>query len=283
MGKESIYEYLMTASDDVCLEFIFLRKHKKNNSVCEKCAKQTKYYRVKNRKCYECGNCGYQIYPLKGTVMQGTKLLLRKWFFAMNEFDKSKNGVSAKELERRLNVTYKVAWAIANKIRNSMSDGCQKFDGIVEVDESYIGGKKQKKNHPFVNKKTIFGMVERKGDVRTWHVEHRDKKTIFPLIRANIEKGSTIYSDEHPMYSTLNRIGFNHDFIKHNNYKWANGAVCTNTIEAFWSLLKRGIRGTYIHVSKKWMQSYLDEFSFRYNRRNCSNKVFNDLVENLFN
>ena len=208
---------------------------------------------------------------------------LKNWIIALEEFIHARNGVSAKLLERKLDVTYKVAWRIANRIRSLMKeDHSEKLTGVIEVDETYIGGKKKKKDHAFINKKTVFGMLQRNGTVRVFHVENRDKKTILPLIKKHIEKGSTIYSDEHGLYSCLNDEGYIHDSIPHNQYKWANGEVTTNRIEGHWSLLKRRM-GNYVHYSSKYGQLYLDEGAFQYNRKNEPERIAKDLLERLFN
>lgn len=208
---------------------------------------------------------------------------LKNWISAVQEFAYARNGVPAKLLQRKLDVTYKVAWRMANKIRSLMEEEqSEKLNGIIEVDETYIGGKKKKKDHPFVNKITVFGMLQRNGTVRIFQVENREKKIILPLIKKHIEKGSTIYSDEHGIYSNLNNEGYIHDSIPHNQYKWANGDVTTNRIEGYWSLQKRRM-GNYIHYSRKYGQMYLNECAFQYNRKNEPERILIDLIERLFN
>jgi transposase len=267
-------------TDDQILEMIF----QKTTKVCPKCNHE-KFYKVNNRKCYECGKCSNQIYPLKGTIMESTKLPLKYWMVVINEFYLTRNGVSAKEIQRRLNVTYKVAWNITSKVRSQMKNvDTEQLSGTIEIDEAYIGGKKRHYHaHPFVNKSTVLGMLERNGRVRLFVIKNRNKETMIPLIRKHVTKGSTIYTDEHGAYSCLSEEGYVHDSIQHNKYQWSKGNVSTNSIEGFWSKLKRSIRGTYIHVSKEKLQSYLDEFAFRHNRRHEPERILDDIINVIIN
>lgn len=214
--------------------------------------------------------------------MEGTKLPLWKWLFALHLFYGSTNGVSAKYLERMLEISYRHAWSMANKIRSEMDETCiRKLKGVIEVDETYIGGKKKDGKHAFVNKRTVFGMIERNGNVITFAVENRNKETILPIIKQHVHDGSVVYSDEHGVYISLKDEGYIHDSIPHKDYKWANGDVCTNAIEGHWSRVKNSIRGTYIHISKQWLQSYLNEFSYKHNRRNNKRAIFWDLLDKI--
>lgn len=273
-------------NDQEYLDRLFYGTPANKTRLCPKCNTEQAFYHVNGRKCYECGSCGHQVYPLVGTIMEDTTTALWKWFKAIQMFGNSKNGVSAAELQRELEITYKCAWRIANRIRSLMeSESLDKLTGIVEVDETYIGGKKprNKEGTGMENKTCVFGILQRNGEVRTFVVKNRDKKTLIPLIRKNVETGSVVFSDEHSIYTTLKKEGYEHDYVCHKKYNWKKGEVSTNAIEAHWSVIKRSIRGTYVHVSRKWLQQYLDEASFRHNRRDRKGLIKKDLLEMIYN
>lgn len=241
-----------------------------------------KFYRVKNRNCYECGECGHQIYPLAGTIMEGTTTPLTSWFFAMYLFSVSKNGVSAKELQRSLGVTYKTAWRIGHKIRDLMNDKQDKLlKGIVEVDESLIGGKVKggKRGWGAENKTCLFGMIERDGGVKVSVIEERTREAIYGEINSGVAKGSTVYSDEFKAYKTLSTQGYTHGSVVHSKNQWKDGDCHTNSIEGYWSNLKKSILGTHTHISKKHMHRYLNEFAFRHNNR--KGNIFEEILKQI--
>lgn len=273
--------------DDACLEVLF----KLNNlgKPCKECGCKS-FFRVKTRKCYACGKCGHHIYPMIGTVMEGSKTSLQKWFYIIYEVVQSKNCVSALEVKRKIGVTYKCAWRMMHRIRERM--GCEDFSKLfneVEIDETWVGGKKKNKNkvgyNGMENKTIVMGLRERgkEGRVRTFIIESRSNKVMLPIIYNNVTKGSTIYTDEYPVYKKVCEEGYIHKFIKHKKYQFANGDITTNRIESYWSYVKNNIRGTYKSVSNKWLPNYLKEFDFRYNQRKNGVEVqFNNLVKLLF-
>jgi transposase len=254
-------------NDDVCLETILYFRYGELNT-CPHCGViGTKYYKVKDRKCFECKECGHQIYPLAGTIFHKSDTPLTKWFFAIYLFANSKNGVSAKELERHLGVTYKCAWRIAKQIRRLMQQNHDKLTGIVEADETYIGGRSNNENR-FLNKTAIVGIAQRKGQARAI-VADADATTAIPYLRSNITSSTTVFTDESRIYSRVKRE-FRHEFVNHSKKEFGRGNVNTNTIEGFWSQLKRSLHGTYHAVSPKYLQLYVNEFVFRYNYREIS-------------
>jgi transposase len=276
-GYLTILDFSKKFSDeDLCLEFLWKRK-RKTGDLCPHCGKPSIYHRVKKRKCYECNDCGYQIYPMKDTIFEKSRTPLSKWFMAIYLLSNSKNGVSAKEIERLLQVTYKTAWSMCHKIRSIMKDHGDLLHGIVEVDESQIGGKKNK------NKFYIVGMVEREGRGRLVLTIVRDRPSgqeLIPILKANISKVAKIYTDKYGAYVGLEKAGYCHKSINHKkSYAFKNG-VSTNRIEGFWSLFKNSILGTHRRVSRKWLQHYLDEFSFRYNRRR-ERSFFYEILSNV--
>lgn len=179
----------------------------------------------------------------------------------------AKNGVSAKELERHLGVTYKTAWRMCKQIRKLMEDeNNDKLDGDVEIDETYVGGKRRLANK-FSNKSIVFGAVERNGRVLSVKVKSAGARVLLPVIQSGVEVSAHIHSDEWQSYRTLARRGYNHTTVNHSKLEYVRGTAHTNTIEGFWSQLKRSIDGTYHAVSPKYLQSYVNEFVFRYNLR----------------
>jgi len=262
-------------SDDACLEHVFQLRYG-GLEACPKCAViGAKFYRMKKRRCYACGQCGGHIYPLAGTPMHESTTNLTSWFFAIYLFASSKNGVSAKELQRQLGVTYKTAWRMGHKIRELMGRDDTKLGGgegggAVEVDESLIGGRaKGKRGWGAGNKTCLFGIIEKggAGRVRVTVVGHRKRRILIPLIQRHVEPGTTVHSDEFRVYRSLPLNGFKHESVCHSKYQWKNGECHTNNIEGYWSNLKKSLRGTHTFVSQKHLQAYINEFDFRHNHR----------------
>jgi transposase len=266
------------SSDDACLDYIFNSKYGKD-FPCPICGKG-KFYRVKKRKCYSCANCGHQLHPTADTIFHKSETKLTNWFYAIFLFSQSKNGVSAKELERQLGVTYKTAWRMARQIRLLMSENEEKLNGIVEADETYIGGK-HKRIYGFTKKSVVLGIVKRGGSVKIKKAEEAYDSIILDNIVDNVEKGTQIMSDQLGAYKKTKRLGFNHLAVNHWKKEYVRNKVHTNTIEGFWSQLKRSLDGTYHSVSPKHLQHYLDEFSFRYNLRKSPVPVFYHLLAKM--
>jgi transposase-like protein len=197
----------------------------------------------------------------------------------------TRNGVSAKELERQLGVTYKCAWRIGHKIRELMDmlGMDRQMSGHVEVDESYIGGKRKggKRGRGAEGKTPVFGMLERDGDVRGYVVSNVKKNTLEPIIRANVQEGATISSDELKSYKDLSKLGYEHGTVLHGSGEYVFGIHHVNSLEGFWSQLKRAIVGTHIHVSTKYLPQYVGEFAFRYRNRKNPAGMFHRLIGNL--
>lgn len=241
---------------------------------CPNCAAETSFYKIASRKCYSCKHCGHHIYPLAGTIFHKSATPLKLWFFAIFLFTASKNGVSAMELQRQLGVTYKTAWRMAKQIRQLFADmGSDDFDGTIEADETYIGGHK-KHAQGGVDKAIVFGMVQRGGKVRAEHVKSAGARVLLPRLRDTVAVGTTVYSDQAAVYRTLTRMGYIHESVNHSANEWARGKTHTNTIEGFWSQMKRSIDGTYHAISPKYLQTYVNEFAWRYNQRKETTPAF---------
>lgn len=250
--------------DATCLKTVLENRY---GNTCPKCGTVgTKFYPITGRKGFSCLSCRSQIYPLADTIFRKSETSLWNWFYAIYLFSVAKNGVSAKELERHLGVTYKTAWRMAKQIRLLMSQEALSLSGIVETDETYIGGKTIERFRQD-NKSVVFGMVERDGLVKAKHVRTAGARVLQPIIKDSIAVGTTIYSDQASVYKTLNRLGYNHSSVNHSIGEYVRNAIHTNTIEGFWAQLKTSISGTYHVVSPKYLQSYVDEFAFRYNYR----------------
>ena len=256
-------------NDDVCLDTIFENRYG-DVKDCPKCGVvNTKFYRVTGRKCYACMHCGYQLHPLAQTIFHKSETPLKSWFYAIYLFSVSKNGVAAKELERHLGVTYKTAHRMARQIRLLMQQDSDKLTGIVEADETYIGGtrkKYQQVHSQYDNKQAVVGIVEKNGNAKAFATKSANATNTIPFLKANIESGSTIHTDESRIYTRVKR-DFDHAFVNHSKYEYVKAGVSTNTIEGFWGQLKRSLDGTYHSVSPKYLQTYVNEFVFRYNLR----------------
>lgn len=263
--------------DDACLERMFLERYGELK-FCPKCAAETTFHKITDRKCYSCKFCGYHIYPLAGSIFHKSPTPLKLWFFAIFLFSTSRNGVSAKELQRQLGVTYKTAWRMANQIRKLMEQDNNRLDGDVEVDETYAPSRRHTRIEGRGKKQIIFGAVERGGRANVKHVKSSGARVLLTEIEKRVEVGAFIHSDEWQAYKTLEQRGYSHTTVNHSKLEYVRGTAHTNTIEGFWSQLKRSVDGTYHAISPKYLQSYIDEFVFRYNRRNNNEPTFQALL-----
>lgn len=271
--------------DETCLNHIFNVRFG-NSYACPKCEKDTKWHRIKAERAYSCQYCGHHLHPTVGTPFEKSRTPLQLWFYAIYLFTSTRHGVSAKELERQLGVTYKCAWRMGHEIRKHMADvdggDFEKFGGHVEVDETYIGGKEpgvigvptQDKS----KKTAVVGIVERNGDIHTQAIPDVKTKTLLPIVGNIVMKGSTVSSDEKSSYKKLRGMGYKHGYVSHRREQWVKGIHHTNTIEGYWSHLKKSINSTHIHVSRDHLQKYLDEFEYRYNTRENPSSMFPELI-----
>lgn len=266
--------------NDTCLEYLFRALYGKPK--CPVCARVDGYYHRKGTSHYVCACGGHQISPKTGTIFHKSDTDLYKWFFAMYLMMASKNGVSAKELERELEVTYKTAWRIAKELRSLMAQFPGVFDGIVEADETYVGGiRRGTRGRGAEGKTPIVGVVKRKGSVHAKVVTDCKASTVMPLIRSNVAIGTELMTDKFASYRKARKMGYKHKTVDHGRKEYVRGKVHTNTIEGFWSQLKRSIDGTYHSVSPKHLQSYVDEFAWRYNLRASDAPLFPILLSQV--
>ena len=270
MKPMTVQEFFKLFPDDAaCLDHLMLARFGREIE-CPKCWKKGRFARIAKIPAYSCPWCGHHIHPMVGTPFENSSTPLQKWFYAMYLFTTSRHGVPAKELQRQLGVTYKTAWRMAHLIRMYIGvvDGNGTLSGHVEADETYVGGKRLGRGHAgkFSNKTVVFGVVERQGELVTRVVPDRTMESLQPVIYENVEPGTTITTDEHVSYNDLHH-DFDHTAINHGAKEYARGHHHTNTIEGFWSMMKRSIRGTHVHVSAKHLPKYLVEFEYRWNMR----------------
>jgi transposase len=272
--------------DDACLDWLMARRYPGNMAICSFCHVERKHHRIASKKAYACDYCGTYVSPMAGTIFEKSSTSLRLWFYAMYLMSATRCGISAKQVQRELGVTYKTAWRMFKQIRTLMAEDIKLDAPSIEVDETYVGGRgKQGKGRPRRDDKTktaVMGMVERKGRVIAMTVPDVSAKTLCSTVREYVLPNSTVFTDEFRSYNTLSEgRRYTHKRISHSEKVYVVGDIHTNTIEGFWSLIKRGIGGVYHSVSKKYLQTYLNEYSFRYNRRNDSKPMFNAFLDQV--
>ena len=272
--------------DDACLAYLMTLRHG-DVLECSKCGKEGRFARIKKLPAYSCPTCGHHIHPMVGTPFHRSHVPLQKWFYAMYLFTTTRHGVPAKELQRQLGVSYPTAFRMAHKIRDYMGalDGEPPLTGHVEVDETYVGGKRPKikgfTGRGARGKTVVFGILERDDELYTKVVPNASGKSLIPEITRQVPRGTRISSDEWAPYRVLASLGYRHDTVYHGAKEYARGDVHVNTLEAFWSMLKRSIRGTHIHVSRRHLPKYLGEFEYRYNLRKRPDQMFPRLLASL--
>ena len=277
-------------NDDACLEQIKEQRFPGGVAVCHKCGKPRKHYRVRGRTAYACETCGNHIFPLAGTIFEKTSTSLRLWFYAMYLMGSTRCGISAKQIQRETGVTYKCAWRMFHQIRKLMGEELRlggSGGAGVEMDEMYHGGRRKNESGRRLrgdkgNKTMVLGVVEREGRIVARATNDLSAASTNMMVREYLMPETVIFTDEAPTYKNLPQLegmGYQHKRINHSAKVYVSGDVHTNTIEGFWSLVKRGIGGVYHSVSAKYLQSYLDEYSFRYNRRDSGNLIFAALLE----
>lgn len=236
---------------------------------------------IATRHKWDCMACGYQFSVTAGTVLQDSKLPLWKWFLATYLVAESKKGISSNQLKRTLGVTYKTAWFLTHRIRGAMGQLERAQLGVVEVDETFTGGKPRyrmsdedryeamKRGESATKKRPIIvGAVERGGEVRLRVVPNRQRGTLHEFIRSEVaDDASAIFTDEWGPYIGIADENTRHETVKHSDDEWVRGDVHTNSIEGVWSLFKRSVIGTHHHMSVKHLPAYLDEIAFKFNNR----------------
>ena len=286
-------------NDDACLTYLWRQLHSAEgeHADCPKCGRTRRFHRVRSRQSYSCDTCGHHLHPTAGTIFEKSTTPLRLWFHAIFVLSHTRCGISAKQLEREIGVTYKTAWRMFNLIRQLLQDDdTTPLTGEVEIDESAWGGKiragdrsraetstkrRQDAMAKIKNRPTIFAMVERGGRVRVAVVPNRNRETLHKVIRENVSPDATIYTDEWALYDGLSRDFAAHYKIKHKDSIYAQGHVHTQTVEGFFGNVKRGLSGVQHNVSRKWLELYVGEFAFKYNHRDDGVPMFKLFLANV--
>src|SRR6202011_2774316 len=276
-------------NDDACLTRVMEVRYGLRH-VCGRCGKDSTFHKISGRLAFSCAACGGYVYPCAGTIFQDTHTPLQSWFYAIYLFIATRHGVSGKELQRALGVTYKTAWRMGQQIRKLMgsADEFKILKGLVELDEAYVGGHRHGKRGRGAEGKTIvMGMAERGGKIAAQVIPDVQKKTLRGVVLDNVEPGSIVSTDELMSYGLLTGDGYKHGMVKHGSKEWSyydyrhDAVHNTNRVESFWRLFKKSVASTHIHISSKYAARYLDEFAFRSNHRVMGNAMFDLLIAAL--
>lgn len=274
--------------DEACLTWLWRTRHAPDgeHATCPKCRTTTafrRYHTTQRRQAWTCTSCGQHVHPTAGTIFEKSSTALHLWFYGIYLMTSTRCGISAKQLERELGVGYKTAWRMFHLIRSLLAEDVTALSGTVEVDETWVGGKTrvhrsdraEAARHRADSKVRVVGMVERGGRVRATVSPNG------PLIGNVVEHvlpKTNVYTDEAKAYRGLRKRGYEHERVHHTAKIYVSGTVHTNTIEGFWSLVKRGISGVYHAVSAKYLQMYLDEYVYRYNHRHDERDLFTQVI-----
>jgi len=284
--------------DETCLRWLWTTRYAPDGTTafCPRCEADRAFHRYETkqqRQSWTCTTCSLHIHPTAGTIFHKSSTALHLWFYAMYLMTSTRCGISAKQLERELGVTYKTAWRMFTLIRNELmgQDNDPPLTGAVEMDEMYVGGKPRAKDRaafaksPNVRsaalkwsdqtKTQVFGAVERQGRVTAHVIPSRRKPTLMAHVARRVDSSAVVYTDTAHAYDSLPQ---EHHTINHHERVYVSGDVHTQTIDGFWSLVKRGISGSHHAVSPKWLQGYLNEYVWRYNHRDDRRAMFLSLL-----
>lgn len=259
--------------DGACLDWLLAVNYPDgitcNSKQCG--GKVRKHYRDAGRLSYSCDMCGHHVHPMAGTIYEKSSTPLRTWFLAVFLMSTTRTGVSAKWLERTIGVTYKTAWRMFRNIRSMLDEGEPDLGGPgsrVEIDETIVGGYRRKDQDPRGNKTVVMGIHERGGRMYGEVVPDQRKRTLALRIDRYVRKGSQVFTDELLSYQRLREQGYpEHVMVNHGRNVYAIGVAHVSNVESFWGNMKRGMDGAHHRVSPKYLQQYVDEWTFRFNHR----------------
>ena len=271
----SLQEYFK--DEQTCLDYLAYQRWQ-GNVICTHCNHNKVYQLQGETKRYKCAKCRKQFTAKAGLIFEDSKIPLRKWFAAIYFILAHRKGISSYQLARDLQITQKSAWFMGHRIRHAIKQGTfeKPLDGIVEIDETFVGGKnknrhankkvKHSQGRSYKDKTPVLGIIQRQGELRAFTVPDTKQESIQPIIEEQVQYGATIYTDEWWAYRDLNQL-YNHAIVNHAARQYVNGIIHTNTIEGFWGQFKRSIIGIYVQVSPKHLQRYVDEAVYRYNTK----------------
>ena len=267
-------------SDDKCRNFLIALRWP-DGIACLACG-STDVTEVASRDLFQCSSCRHQFSVTAGTIMHDSHLPLRKWFMATYLIVEAKKSLSAAQLGRTIGVPYKTAWYLCQRIRKALSTEGAWLRGIIEIDETFIGGKTEGFGQGYKGNKTVVvGAKQRGGALRIQTAPNRTKKTLHQFIRENVaDDAEAIYTDDFVSYDGIADADTRHETVNHSADEWVRGDVHTNGIEGAWSLFKRSVVGSFHQVSRKHLDLYLDEFEFRFNNRN-NPAIFREALREL--
>lgn len=263
--------------EEACLSWL-VRYLYPGGITCKKCQKVTKHHKLKNRRVYSCDRCGTQVSPTAGTIFHKSRTPLTDWFHAIWIMSSNKAGTSAKQIERELGVSYPTAWRMMHQIRKMMDAPDGLLTNEVEADETFVHANTFKRSSAKYRYgrdarrkgEIIFGVVQRGGMVKVWHVKSTGARVLQPLIRKHVLYGTTVHTDGHGAYRRLPKMGYEHYWTDHGKLQFVSPQSHTQNIENVWSHFKRGIKGVYRHVEPKYVEAYAREYAWRYNYRNAT-------------
>jgi transposase len=291
-SRYSLMEFMREFPDDAtCLEWLWRNRYSEDGThaycpapSCKRERTFRRYETAQQRQSWSCTACGHKLHPTAATIYHKSSTSLHLWFYAMFLMTSTRCGISAKQLERELGVTYKTAWRMMKLIRSELmeQDDTAQLRGEVEVDETYMGGRprqwpKRAREWHFDRKVPVIGMVERGGRVRAEVMPFAGAGDVRPRVLDAVKGASVLYTDESQLYLGMDGTYFHHT-VNHRSKVYVSGDVHTQTIEGFWSTVKNGIRGTYHSVSRKHLQDYLNEYVWRYNHREAPENPFYTLL-----
>ena len=260
-------------TDDACLDYLFINTHSND------CSCGGTFKRVAGRKQYQCSKCRFQVAPTAGTLFHKSDTPLTLWFHAIFVFSNAKSGISAKEMERQLGVTYKTAWRMLKLIREALGQDDTKLGGDVEMDSALFGGKgdagknNEKLSQVIARKSVVLAAIERGGNMKASVIPNNGAMAHGAFLEMNVHTSARLITDSTGVLKNVTK-GYDRHMVDHHLFEYVRGDIHINNVESFWAHAKRSIKGTHKVISKKYLQAYLDGFVFHYNNRHSDKERF---------